>query len=88
MFILYIKPNPGNLDNILATSSVEIQSAISQGYVIAETVGYGYSNSNTGNPVYRYYNHSINDHLYTKNWSELGSGSQGYAYEGIAFYAF
>lgn len=33
-------------------------------------------------PLYRYYNGT--DHFYTTNWNELGSGKNGYAFEGIA----
>jgi hypothetical protein len=41
-------------------------------------------------PVFRYYNgHEFQDHFYTRNYSELGDGSNdGYHFEGIAFYAF
>jgi hypothetical protein len=34
-------------------------------------------------PLYRYWNAGIGDHFYTTDWSELGSGRHGWAYEGI-----
>lgn len=41
-------------------------------------------------PVFRYHNNSQSkDHVYTRNYAELGDGSNdGYHFEGIAFYAF
>jgi hypothetical protein len=36
--------------------------------------------------LYRYYNTGNYDHFYTANWSELGSGSGNWKYEGIAGY--
>ncbi|MBI4512153.1 MAG: hypothetical protein HY698_21145 [Deltaproteobacteria bacterium] len=38
-------------------------------------------------PLYRYWNPYIMDHFYTANWGELGSGSSGYAWEGVSGYA-
>lgn len=38
-------------------------------------------------PLYRYYNSSSNDHLYTLDYNELGGGNYGYVYEGIVGYA-
>ena len=35
---------------------------------------------------YRYWNLSINDHFYTTNYQELGSGTSGYVAEGIQSY--
>lgn len=32
-------------------------------------------------PLYRYYNSATTDHFYTRDWSELGSGKNGYIYE-------
>jgi hypothetical protein len=40
----------------------------------------------TAQPLYRYYNPSIVNHFYTVNFSELGSGRDGYISEGIAAY--
>ncbi len=36
--------------------------------------------------VYRYYNPSKNDHLFTSTFNELGNGGNGYVYEGVAFW--
>ncbi|MBD2536703.1 hypothetical protein H6G97_48645 [Nostoc flagelliforme FACHB-838] len=40
----------------------------------------------TAYPLYRYYNPSIVNHLYTTNFGELGNGNGGYISEGIAAY--
>jgi hypothetical protein len=37
-------------------------------------------------PLYRYWNAAIADHFYTTSWAELGSGRNGWAYEGIQGY--
>lgn len=34
-------------------------------------------------PLYRYWNAGIADHFYTTSWAELGTGKNGWAYEGI-----
>jgi hypothetical protein len=40
-------------------------------------------------PVFRYYNRSASNHLYTTNLNELGDGSNNnYIFEGVAFFAF
>ena len=39
-------------------------------------------------PFYRYWNNSLDRHHYTANWSELGYGSSGFKYEGIAGYIY
>ncbi|MET1257087.1 hypothetical protein [Aliikangiella maris] len=33
--------------------------------------------------LYRYWNSTIGDHMYTTNWGEMGSGQNGWIYEGI-----
>ncbi len=49
--------------------------------------GYIYTRSASGRqPLYRYYSSRINDHFYTQNYSELGSGRDGYIFEGILGY--
>jgi hypothetical protein len=81
-----VNPNSSNLDNLLTTNADEIQNAKNQGYIVTEILGYASPQGQPNTfPVYRYYNPSKNDHFYTADWNELGSGSQGYNYEGIAF---
>jgi len=36
--------------------------------------------------LYRYYNSSLNDYIFTMNWGELGNGANGYVFEKIACY--
>lgn len=57
------------------------------GYKFEQVVGYVYTAKYNSalTPVYRYYNGT--DHFYTSEWGELGSGRNGYKYEGIEFYA-
>lgn len=43
---------------------------------------------NSAVPFYRYHNVKSKDHFYTTNWSELGKGKDGYAYEWIAGYIY
>jgi C1A family cysteine protease len=42
--------------------------------------------SGTGVPLYRYWNADATDHFYTTDWSELGNGNYGWAYEGVQCY--
>lgn len=51
-----------------------------EGYTSATGDGY------TQGALYRYYNASLNDYIFTMNWSELGNGANGYVYQGIACY--
>ena len=37
-------------------------------------------------PLYRYWNGAAGDHFYTTSWSELGTGRNGWAYEGVQCY--
>ncbi len=37
-------------------------------------------------PFYHYYNSSVNDHFYTTNWNEIGSGAYGWSYVDTDFY--
>lgn len=37
-------------------------------------------------PLYRYWNPSAADHFYTTNWSELGGGNYGWAFERVECY--
>ena len=41
--------------------------------------------SGGSNNIYGYYNAARKDHYYTNNFSDLGTGANGYVYEGIAF---
>lgn len=80
--------NPNNQDVILTDNTAEISSAQGQGYVVREAIGFALNPQIPGAvPVYRYYRPSRNGHFFTKNLAELGSGGNGWNYEGIAFYA-
>jgi hypothetical protein len=43
----------------------------------------GQTSAVTTVPLYRYWNPGNGDHFYTTNWSELGSGRNGWGYEGV-----
>lgn len=38
--------------------------------------------------LFRYWNAQVGDHFYTTSWTELGTGKNGYAYEGVQCYIF
>lgn len=83
---LYVNPN--NLDMVIAINQYDRASLEAGGYVFREALGWPlYQGALGAVPVYRYYRSSKNGHFYTKNLAELGTGGNGWTYEGIAFYA-
>lgn len=78
-----------NKDHFYTTNYNEAGNGINSGYVFQGIGFFAFPNQVTGTvPVYRYYKSGTIDHFYTPNYSELGGGSNGYVYEGIAFYAY
>ena len=49
-------------------------------------MGYTHYQTTITNTVHRYYNPSKKQHFWTTDWNELGNGSNGFNYEGVAFY--
>lgn len=76
-------------DFVLTSDPAEI-AALSQsgsGFSYDGVVFTGIADAEPGTtPIYRFYSAADSDHLYTSNFSE-GSGAEGYAYEGIGWYA-
>ncbi|AQQ66597.1 hypothetical protein Mag101_02250 [Microbulbifer agarilyticus] len=65
----------------------EMQSAPDSDWKYEGVTGYAYRGQQTNSkPLYRYYNASQTDHLYTTNYGELGGGGNGWSYNGIATY--
>jgi len=62
------------------------------GYVCESIVGYILPFLREGKAIYRYYNDTISDHIYTTNEAEIGTtivgakGNNGYVYEGVLGY--
>jgi Metallo-peptidase family M12/Repeat of unknown function (DUF5648) len=62
-------------------------STVPSGYTLGGIECYVYSTQVTGTvPLYRYANTQTHRHFYTTNFNELGSGTSGYAFEGVACY--
>lgn len=77
----YREYNSSSNDHFYTTSNT-----IPVGYGYEGVLGYVYTTQVAGSiPLYRYYKPS-GGHFYTINFSELGGGSQGYTYEGVACY--
>lgn len=86
---LALMVNSTNLDMVIATSQNDRTSLEAMGYVYRESLGWPVMQGVPGAvPVYRYYRSSKNGHFYTKDLAELGTGGNGWTYEGIAFYAY
>ncbi|MCQ9634218.1 hypothetical protein MP477_04535 [Chryseobacterium sp. WG23] len=84
---LYVNPN--NLDMVIAVSIHDRTYLEASGYVLREELGWPAQPGAPGTfPVYRYYRSSKNGHFYTKNLAELGTGGNGWTYEGITFHSY
>ena len=89
LYSLAVYMNPNNLDMVIAINQYDRAALEAQGYVFREAIGWPVQQGLPGAvPVYRYYRSSKNGHFYTKNLAELGTGGNGWTYEGIAFYAY
>ena len=89
---VYNKPiyalTKSNGDRILTISDSEKNYLTTVGFVYEGIIGYTASSFSAPNlyyTIYRYYNSSKREHFYTNNYNELGAGSFGYQYEGVAF---
>ncbi|MDD3607941.1 MAG: SpoIID/LytB domain-containing protein [Candidatus Moranbacteria bacterium] len=94
--------NTNKIKKIILIFSVSILSVgffgfknaeASPGYSYEGAVFYAYSSSDSGKTaVYRFYNNKTGDHLLTASSSEkdklINNSGIGYAYEGVAFYAY
>lgn len=88
--------NPKTGDHFYTASDNEksvVANTSKSGYVYEGTAFYAFTKqSSETSPVYRLYNAINGDHFYTASENEKNSltnnSNSGYAYEGIAFYAF
>ena len=85
---LWLMHNPNNKDLVITSNPVDRNYLEAQGYVLREGLGWEPDhNGALAVPVYRYYQPKRSGHFYTTNFTELGTGGNGWKYEGIFFYA-
>lgn len=84
---IYVFSKPSNGDRILTISEAERANLSSSGWSYEGIMGYtgDFPVPLISNTIYRYFNPRKNEHFYTKDYNELGSGRFGYIYEGVAF---
>jgi hypothetical protein len=90
----------GNNDHFYTTNANEIGSVLigvkgRHNYVFERIVGYCFPTQVAGTaPLYRYYKKAGQDHFYTKNIHEIGTGTlgatgkHGYVSEGVACFVY